>query len=261
MIKRQDVAWRWKQKDPDALASVYMHTVPNGRIYIGVTCRDPQVRWQRNGSAYRDAPEFFSDIQKYGWDNIKHEIVFQSKSADEAYAKEEELICEYKEKYGDLLYNIAIGRKHTSEYKQFVSKLNKGKAVSQYTRQKLSDARREKSGVDVVCWETGEHFPGYKKAGDAYNIKRFSNILTACKHFPDYTVAGYYWYRANDDIGDKEKLLIKACNLPVRCIETGEVFPSSNEAAKALNFSFPLRIVRICDGAKSTAATHTWEWA
>lgn len=261
MIKKQDVAWRWKQKDPDALASVYMHTVPNGRIYIGVTCRDPYLRWQRNGSGYRKQTEFFADIQKYGWDNIKHEVVFQTKDVDEAYAKEEELIRSYKDKYGDLVYNVCFGRMHTDGYKKLISNLNKGKHLSEEAKQKLSDARKKMFGVEIVCWETGEHFVGYKNAGEASNIKRFGNISTACKHFPDYTLGGYHWYRADDDISEKEIPLIKASTLPVCCVETGEIFPSSNEAAKAYNYSHPIRIVKICDGQKSKAAMHSWVWA
>lgn len=144
MIKRQDVAWRWKPKDPDALASVYMHTVPNGRIYIGVTCRDPYLRWQHNGSGYRKQVEFFADIQKYGWDNIKHEVVFQTKDTNEAYAKEEELIRKYKDLYGDLVYNVTFGRFHTDEYKKLISNQNKGKHLSNEVKQKLRDARIKK---------------------------------------------------------------------------------------------------------------------
>lgn len=261
MIKRQNVAWRWKPKAPDALASVYMHTVPNGRIYIGVTCRDPYLRWQNNGSGYRKQPEFFADIQKYGWDNITHEIVFQSKDAEEAYAKEEELIRLYKDRYGDLIYNITFGRMHTDNYKALISKLNKGKHMSNEAKLKLSESRIKQHGVDIVCWETGEHFRGYKNAGESINIKQFRNIQTACKHFPDYTLGGYHWYRADDDISEKEMPLIKAATLPVRCVETGEVFASSNEAAKAIHFSHPIRIVNICDGHKAKAGKYTWEWA
>lgn len=63
------------------------------------------------------------------------------------------------------------------------------------------------------------------------------------------------------NISEKEIPLIKASILPVCCIETGEVFSSCNEAAKAMNYSHPIRIARICDGLKATAAMHKWEWA
>lgn len=261
MIKRQDVAWRWKKKSPYALASVYKHTVPNGRIYIGVTCRDPQLRWQHNGSGYRKQTEFFADIQKYGWDNIKHEILFQSRDESEAYAKEEEYIREYKDKYGDLVYNITFGRMHTDAYKKFISERQKGVPLSKEQREKLSASRIAAYGVPVVCWETGEHFSSVTEAAKAHNIKTVTNIFLACDRFPDYTIAGYHWHRESDDISQREIPLVKANTLPVRCVETGEVYPSSIEAAKAIGFTLPLRIVSICDGAKSKAKKRTWEWA
>lgn len=261
MIKRQNVAWRWKRKSPDAFASVYMHTVPNGRIYIGVTSRDPELRWQKNGSGYRKQTEFFADIQKYGWDNIKHEILFQSKDDDEAYAKEEEYIREYKAKYGDLVYNTVFGRMHTDQYKKYISLIQKGKTISKESKAKMSATRTAIAGRPVVCWETGDRFPSLKSAAEAYHIPKYGNILTACYRFPEYTIGGYHWYREGDDISQREIPLIKANTLPVRCVETGEVYPSSVEAARAIGFTLPLRIVSICDGAKSKAKSYTWEWA
>lgn len=52
---------------------VYIHTLPNGKIYVGM-CKNPYIRWN-NGNGYRENKEFFNDITKYGWTNIKHEII------------------------------------------------------------------------------------------------------------------------------------------------------------------------------------------
>lgn len=52
---------------------LYVHTVPNGKIYIGMT-KDADMRW-KNGKGYNQHYEFFRDIEKYGWENIKHEII------------------------------------------------------------------------------------------------------------------------------------------------------------------------------------------
>lgn len=52
---------------------LYVHTMPNGKIYVGMT-KDADQRW-KNGKGYMQHYEFSRDIEKYGWENIKHEII------------------------------------------------------------------------------------------------------------------------------------------------------------------------------------------
>ena len=52
---------------------LYAHTMPNGKVYIGMT-KDADSRW-KNGKGYGQHYEFSRDIEKYGWENIKHEII------------------------------------------------------------------------------------------------------------------------------------------------------------------------------------------
>ena len=39
---------------------------------------------------------FFNDIQEFGWKNIKHEILYEGKTAKEAQRIEKELILKYQ---------------------------------------------------------------------------------------------------------------------------------------------------------------------
>lgn len=59
--------------------TVYMHITPSGKRYIGITCRKPEYRWN-NGKGYEANEHFYSAINKYGWDNIKHVIVLSGVS-------------------------------------------------------------------------------------------------------------------------------------------------------------------------------------
>ena len=61
-----------------------MHTCPNKMIYIGITGRDPKKRWASNGFYYKDNKRFSNAIRKYGWINIRHEIIKDNLSQDEA---------------------------------------------------------------------------------------------------------------------------------------------------------------------------------
>ena len=59
--------------------TVYRHICPNNKMYIGITRKKPEDRFL-NGQGYFDNKKFYKDITKYGWDNIKHEILFENLS-------------------------------------------------------------------------------------------------------------------------------------------------------------------------------------
>ena len=85
---------------------VYKHTSPSKGVYIGITKQNPVIRWS-NGSGYKRNPYFYKAIQKYGWDNFKHEILFSNLTQEEAERYEKNLISEYRN--GGKCYNILDG--------------------------------------------------------------------------------------------------------------------------------------------------------
>lgn len=90
---------------------VYKHTCPNGKVYIGVTCsEEAEYRWI-SGWGYRKNVKFYADIQKYGLDNIQHEILYANLPPQEAAAKEQELIAFYNSNNVEFGYNIDKGGK------------------------------------------------------------------------------------------------------------------------------------------------------
>lgn len=64
-----------KIKDNVCSYSVYKHTFPNSKIYVGITFRNPKIRWG-NGNNYSNNKYMTNAIRKYGWNNISHEILF-----------------------------------------------------------------------------------------------------------------------------------------------------------------------------------------
>ena len=90
---------------------VYKHTVPNDKVYIGITCcQEPELRWYY-GFGYKQNALFYADIEKFGWDNIKHEILYKGLSPQEARDKEIELIELYRATNSQYGYNLDIGGK------------------------------------------------------------------------------------------------------------------------------------------------------
>lgn len=100
---------------------VYKHTSPSGKYYIDITSRSPYRRWGL-GSQYSKKSIFYKAIQKYGWDNIKHEVLISNVGEKTAKNIEKDLIKFAKIK--GLSYNITdggdgtVGLKHTAEFKE-----------------------------------------------------------------------------------------------------------------------------------------------
>lgn len=128
--------------------TVYKHTSPSNKVYIGITSKTCQERWA-NGNRYKGNSIFSKSIKKYGWENISHEILYEGLTKKEAIEKEKELIKYYKEL--GLSYNITDGGEgqngnHPSdEIKNKISKSlkgnipwNKGIPMSSETKRKLS---------------------------------------------------------------------------------------------------------------------------
>lgn len=85
---------------------VYKHTSPNGKVYIGITAQQPERRWQ-NGYGYIRNSHFTYAIQKYGWNNFKHEILEMNLSYKEACDKEKFYIKTYNSTNSEYGYNIS----------------------------------------------------------------------------------------------------------------------------------------------------------
>lgn len=121
--------------------TVYRHTSPSGKVYIGITKQDVKIRWS-SGSGYRPCVLFYKAIKKYGWNNIKHEILFTNLSEDRAKSLEINLIRHYKAL--GISYNITdggegcLGRIASDETKDKIRKGNLGKVMSVESRHKLS---------------------------------------------------------------------------------------------------------------------------
>lgn len=90
---------------------VYVHeNMANYKKYVGITGkRAPEHRWGTNGAHYDNNKHFYAAIQKYGWDNFEHRILFSGLSEEQALAIEASLIETLKTTDRDFGYNIMPG--------------------------------------------------------------------------------------------------------------------------------------------------------
>lgn len=97
---------------------VYVHIFPKeltgkkyDKYYFGITCRsNVNDRWV-NGNGYVKQPYFYNAIQKYGWDNIRHVILFENLDEEMALLIEAELIDKFKTTSKEHGYNVSFGGK------------------------------------------------------------------------------------------------------------------------------------------------------
>lgn len=145
---------------------VYKHTFPNRKVYIGITKQKLFDRWWR-GKAYHHNKYLLNAIQKYGWDNIKHEVLYKNLNKEQALAKETELIKLYKSNQKEYGYNILVygnrkGIKHSEITKLKMSESKKGsipcnrKPVKQFD--KLGNFIKEFSSRTEASNQTGVDF-------------------------------------------------------------------------------------------------------
>ena len=84
---------------------VYEHIFPNGKKYIGISC-NAEKRWS-NGKGYETQPKIARAINKYGWENVTHNIIVDGISKEQAETLEKYLIAELKTI--DRGYNTSTG--------------------------------------------------------------------------------------------------------------------------------------------------------
>ena len=151
--------------------TVYMHKNKiNNKVYIGITKQKINSRW-RKGKGYKDC-KFRNAIDKYGWDNFEHIILYQNLTKYEACNKEIELIKKYNstnKKYG---YNISTG----------------GDSGSIGTHRKMADEHKEKDRIahlgekNGMYGRKGKLHPSYGKRLTEEQKKKLSESLKG--HIP-----------------------------------------------------------------------------
>lgn len=169
---------------------LYLHLNKiDGKRYYGITSQKPEYRWN-NGKGYKKNKYFTNAINKHGWDNFEHIILFQNLTKEEAEELEILHIAEYKtrnKKYG---YNIREGGKcgtHSEESKKKISESKTGENHPMYGKHHTEEWKQKMSGKNnpkaksVICITTRKIFFAVKEGANYYNIANSANITSCCK--------------------------------------------------------------------------------
>lgn len=277
---------------------VYKHTNKiNGKVYIGQTCLKITDRWL-HGKGYVGCTYFYNAIQKYGWDNFEHEILFENLTKEKANELEKQMIKDYNSMDKEYGYNLMsggvysqpcdetkekmrkahsgknnhfYGKHHTKESIEKIRQKKLGSKLSEETKAKISKGNKGKIVSEETrrkIGETHKGLPGFWKG----------------KHLPEETKQkireaqkgekSHNWGKQRTD-EEKQKIsqrlkghpvsketrekISKAHSMPVRCIETGIVYYGISEAARQLGGSSG-NLVAHLKGRQKTFCGYHWEY-
>ena len=208
--------------------TVYQHKNKiNGKIYIGITSQKPEDRWGSQGCNYKSSSHFYSAIQKYGWNNFEHNILFTGLTKEQACLKEQELIKQFDS------MNREHGYNSTSGGDIFL--------MNEETKQKISQAMMgNKNGLGHPCSEEKKKKISEAQKGRKFTKEHKQKLSEAAKnrHVP-----------CSED--KKQTLKEKSHKKPVYCEELDKIFESVQECGRQLGIP-ATNISKLCNGRGKT---------
>lgn len=113
---------------------IYLFTFPNGKHYVGRTNRpfEERLREHKHHTGRYKHPLYHA-LAKYGWENVKKEVIDEAFTQEELILKELDYIYKYDSLYNG--YNLTlnteiggdnwVGRKDTPEYDRYIDMMSK----------------------------------------------------------------------------------------------------------------------------------------
>lgn len=225
--------------------TVYKHTTPSNKVYIGITSRNPVKRWE-SGKGYKTNEYFYRAILKYGWDNIKHEILFTGLSKEQAELKEIELIKLYNSidsKYG---YNLREGGSTYSFNSTTIEKMR----IS-HLGKSLTDEQKTKISNSLKGRKTSKGMLGHEHSK---KTKRLMSERRKGITYSKTTIEKMSKGRTGKCVGINNHKSKSVINLT-----TGEVFYTLKEACEKYGVCHS-GVSQVCSGKAKTCGGYVWAY-
>lgn len=219
-------------------------------MYVGITSRQPELRWQ-NGTAYKRNPHFNSAIQKYGWNSFDHIILHTNLSADKARQYETLYITQLNlcdKNYG---YNMTLGGEgitgytFTDEQKKRMSENNKGERNPCYGRSGASHPMFGRRGSDNPNF--GRKATESQRLNMSVSRKGMKFSDSHIQHMKDSAKRGGAHHGSV---------------AVVMCSTSGEIIKRFTSVAEASEYSGanPSNIVKCCKNKIKSSMGYVWKY-
>lgn len=188
--------------------TIYVHTFPNGKKYVGATRNKLCKRFGKDGNNY-NTQELKKAIKQYGWSNIKHEIIEQGLSYELAKERERFWIKELKTTNPEFGYNKMSGGQIPQENKKrpYIITENRekwyrsmiGHKVDEETRIKIKNSRLKNRNIKVEQYDGENLIKVWKSTGDIYRELGYDRqfLCRTCRYNSKNTkkrsAYGYIW--------------------------------------------------------------------
>ena len=246
---------------PEAHYTVYQLTAPNGLIYIGCTGKPVEERWHKGSKYSRNTP-IRRAIDEFGWDAFEKKILCEKLTKEGVEKLEKWFIAYYDSSDPEKGYNRMLGGLGKGQRAcEYTRKLNRESTLASYSRdptyqKRLTEATRK-------LWKD----PDYRartiqaqRAASCPELSGKSSRITRAYYqaHPERSDEIRAWMREYLSNPENQAFVHASPKpKPVRCRETGEVFPSQRAAEKAIGFS---GVHKACSGHQRTCGGYHWEY-
>lgn len=142
--------------------NIYKHTFPNGKVYIGLTKQQPELRF-KNGYGYEGCPLMFNAIKKYGWDNVITTWLYRDiDNIQEASFLERQSIKQYHSNEREYGYNISNG--------------GQGGATNKYNHEQIYQYWLEGNNIVEITSLIGCSNATVRRVLDEYHVPSFERM-------------------------------------------------------------------------------------
>lgn len=232
----------------------------NNKVYIGQTIHTLSVRKAQHERSheYGYKTAFSNAIRKYGKDNFRWEVIYETNSIEDLNEKESYYIKYYKSLVTENGYNLKGGGGNdflTQEVKNKIGESQLGEKNHMFGKTGELNPTSKK----VINITTNMIFGSASEAA-RYDKANFSHVCAVCRGLRGSTKGNVYRYL------DKEDRIIEPENAAyvkekkVKNMDTGEIFENATIAEFYYQGHKSGNLSKACKGKNKTFAGFRWEY-